>query len=232
MEATIKPIEQGSLIVGWEVSIPSHVDFHVVHTVIVLVSDLPVPRMPTAHQIIHVAKIKSAPPVPPKKLKRSQKAADRWTTAHEHALPIAQRFGLDVDLVVNTIPDAVATINAEREAIAPAIENARKITGLDPAKIERIENAYRDHSTIPHFDEHAQEIAYAHPELNWNPSEDCSLLLWELLKNPLLKRAGRYSEPVLTRAAELASDRRNAEVEFSEWSETEPAFDDLSEVPF
>jgi hypothetical protein len=232
MQPTITPIEQNSMVIGWTVCLASCVDFHALHTVTVLVGELPVPRMPTTHQIIHVARVKVAPPVPPKPLKRARKAGDKWTAAHEHALPVAQRYGLDVDLVVNTIPDAVATLEAERDAIAPAIENARKITGLDPAKIERIENRYLDHSTIPHFDEHAQEMAYAHPELNWNPSEDCSPLLWELLKQAIPKRAGRYSEATLVRAAELAADRCRDEVEFSEWSDVEPAFDDSSEAPF
>lgn len=232
MQPTITAIEQNSMIVGWEVSLATCVDFHALHTVTVLVSELPVPRMPTPHQIIHVARVKVEPPKPPKPLKRARKSADKWTVAHEHALPVAQRYGLDVDLVVNTIPDAVATLDSEREAVAPAIENARKITGLDPAKIERIENQYRDHSTIPHFDEHAQEMAYAHPELNWNPSDDCSILLWELLKRAIPKRAGRYSEGTLVRAAELASDRCTAEVEFSEWSEAEAEFTDVECVPF
>lgn len=220
------------MIVGWTVCIAERVDFHVVHTVTVMVDELPVPRMPTTHQIMHVARVKVALPAPPKPLKRARKTTDKWTVAHDHALPVAQRYGMDVDLIVDTIPDAMATINAERESIAPAIENARKITGLDPAKIERIENQYLDHSTIPHFDEHAQEMAYVHPELNWNPSEDCSLLLWELLKQAIPKRAGRYTEATLIRAAELASDRCKGDVEFSEWCEIETAFEHAEAVPF
>ncbi|HEY0982283.1 hypothetical protein [Schlesneria sp.] len=230
----ILPIEQRKMIIGWDVSFEVTVDFTVRHAVRVLVEELPVPRMPTTHQILHIARIKSAPPKPPKPLKKKRvivPAEDRWTTAHDHAQPVALQYGLSVDLVVAALPDAMAMLNAERDEIAPAIETARQITGLTPSKIERIENAYLDHSTIPHFDEHAQELAYSHPELGWNPSEDCSLLLWELLKRPIPKRANRYSEVTLTRAAEIVVDRSSDEVVFGEWSDSEPAFED-DFVPF
>ena len=75
------------------------------------------------------------------------------------------------------------------------------MTGLTPAKIGRIENAYRDHSTVFDFDTHARELAGMHPELGFDPEDqDTPAKAWELLK------AGKIKKVSLEQIAQFAAD--------------------------
>ena len=76
---------------------------------------------------------------------------------------------------------------------------ARKLTGLNSSNIERIENAYKDHSTRKDFDTAARTFVHENPHSGFDPDDiDTPQRVWELIKE------GKQSAPKL-------HDRRVAE---------------------
>jgi len=232
----IQPIERNRQVIGWNVTLdaPASSDamFSTAIMVDVMIDDLPIPNYPTDHQIIHVARIKTQPAVPPKRLKRRRCVKTAWSKAHDVCQVAAQENGLDIELVVSLLPDALATLTAEWEATEVPKRRARELTGLTLRDVERIERHGADYSDLAHFDEFANELAYECPELNWSVDDANSDNLWALLHMPAVRKPARYGQETIDRACEFAADRFRGEIEFAEWSEDDTFEPTAEYVPF
>lgn len=227
---SIEPIEENSAVIGWRVQFE---DCNLIRECQVMLSDLPLPQFPTDGQILHVAKRAFATPKPVGRIKRKLTEKTIWTTAHRECQAIAIRDSLKIDDVVELLPDALEMVTAEWESRELAKREARRITGLTARDCAKIEEQYRDYSTVPHFDEHCQELAMTHPELGWNSWEDNGQAMWELLSEANKRKPGRFSPEVIERAAEIVAHNCRSSFEFAEWDGPLPA--DLVEcesVPF
>ena len=227
---TIQAIEENSCVVGWSVSLEEN---GLIRECQVMVSDLLVPSFPTDNQILHVARRSFATPNPVGKIKRKLTERTVWTAAHRASRAAAVQLSLDVDKIVELLPDALELLLTEWESRELAKREARRITGLTARDCAKIEEEYRDYSTVPHFDEHCQELAMSHPELGWNSWEDNGQAMFQLLSEPNKRKPGRFSPEVVERAAEIVAHNCRSSFEFSEWVGPLPADIVESEVvPF
>lgn len=114
-------------------------------------ADLPIPSFPTDHQIIHTAKSKLA--------------------------------GIPADHVA--LVDAIESIHSMELANWEQSESIRrrcvKLANVDWRKVSKIENGYRDHSTVIGFDQACRSAAYEIPELGWNPDDENGAAMWEIV---------------------------------------------------
>jgi hypothetical protein len=126
--------------------------------------------------------------------------------------PIAELYGADVGAMVDALPQAHAEALAEWESsdcvkIDARKQAARHLELSSPRElarfVSRIENNYKDHSSVTRFDEFASELATDFPSLGFDPS-DCCHEVWQLLRETPARKPGRFSPAVLNRAAELA----------------------------
>lgn len=77
---------------------------------------------------------------------------------------------------------------------------ARERTGLTESDVSRIENDYRDYSTVPGFDDRAAELANNHPQ--WFGSDNPSETLWELLREGKIEAPAKHDPEVIRAAVE------------------------------
>ena len=226
---TIEPIEKRGAIVGWRVCFDCD---NVLKSCVVMLDQLPIPSAPTVHQIAHVAKLRFSPAKPVKRIRRRLTEKTIWTKSHEACQATAQRYEIDLDKLVEFLPGALESLTVEFEARELAKRTARSLTGLNNRDCERISDSGRDCSTIPHFDEHAQELCELHPELNWSMDDANSEKLFALLLEPLKRKPARLSPETIERAAEFLTGRYRHEIEFAEWSDDQ-SFEPTAElIPF
>lgn len=110
----------------------------------------------------------------------------------------------------------------EREAALKSIRNGAFGRNVDAGRLAKWENAGRDHSTYPGWDEFASEMVNAHPELGLSNSGDPSAELWDLIRRGRQEEPGRDDPDILRAAAEmLAHHKRHA-----------PSREELEAVPF
>lgn len=119
---------------------------------------------------------------------------------------------------VHTLADAVDWLwkeERERHAeTADAIRQARKATGLTPAKIRRLEDAGRDHLDVRGLDVTARELAGMYPELGigrgYDPDgpdqDDHAARLFEKLRDQSSAPPSKSDPNLIRRAAELVGD--------------------------
>jgi hypothetical protein len=101
------------------------------------------------------------------------------------------------------MPEAHQFLKNQAELRERAKDRARKLTGLNAGVLSQIENAHRDYSTVPGFDEAANAVAMEHPELGLDPDDsDTPAAIWELI------REGKEDAPTLhsPEVAKLAAD--------------------------
>jgi phage gp29-like protein len=136
----------------------------------------------------------------------------RHQSQHAAAKEAAKLHGVSTADVLARMPDAhkmlVETV-AQREAVK---EHARRITGLNAGNLARIENTYRDHSTVPGFDTAARTIAIEHPELGLDPEgSDVEAAVWDLIREGRQDVPALHSREVAHEAAlMLAESKRSA----------------------
>lgn len=124
----------------------------------------------------------------------------------------AALFGLSAKELAQAV-DFLWSEEAEYStARAAAIRAARQATGLTPSRIARWEEWGRDHSTFPHLDKVARELAGSCPELGIGggydsaggyDDTDYAGRLWEVLKTSA--RAEKYTGGRIRQAAEMAA---------------------------
>lgn len=113
-------------------------------------------------------------------------------------------------------------LSKEREA---AKRLAREMTGMTERDVARIENSGRDHSTVPRFDEVADEIANTYPGIL--DGDDPSAALWDLLREGKHDLPAKHDPAIVDAAAEriLAAQRREEnDVEFTFGGNVESEF--------
>lgn len=123
-------------------------------------------------------------------------------TQHQYASRAAKVANVATTEVLKMMPDAHRFLTEQAEHRERAKERARKLTGMNAGTLAKIENAYRDYSTVPGFDEAANVIAMDHPELGLDPDDtDTPAAIWELIREGKQEAPAMHSEEV----AELAA---------------------------
>lgn len=117
----------------------------------VLVSDLPAPDYPTIHQIRHTARAK---------------------LLGEPADKVALALAID---------ECHALALAEWDRIEATRRECCRLANMDWRKCAKVENEYRDHSTLIGFDTATKSAAYECPELGWNPDDDNGAEMWAII---------------------------------------------------
>lgn len=124
----------------------------------------------------------------------------------------ADAWGLDADDLAEAA-DTVWKIHRETEqAFFEAKREARRVTGLTTAKLNRWEDSYKDSSSWPRLDETARELAANFPELGIGPgfesdasydSHDYAGALWEILREPDDRPKPKHHPDIISESVEL-----------------------------
>jgi len=128
-------------------------------------------------------------------------------TAKQHAAATAaaRQHGVKVPDILAAIPSAHshhAEMHKAREAIKTS---ARQALGLNAGDLARMENQGLDYTSIPRFDEFAEEVLMEHPELGLHrDSDDASGAIWDLIREGKKAAPTKHSEDVVTMAAHQA----------------------------
>lgn len=135
------------------------------------------------------------PPRPPWLKRKPTRTTDAAETA-------ALKFNVDPAQVLALMPEALHVLRQGLDGFDRARKRARLLCGLNSQIIARRENAYRDHSTHPGFDESSRTLAREFPELGIDPdSHDAPARVWEFLRIGAQPMPVRHSPEV----AELAA---------------------------
>lgn len=113
------------------------------------------------------------------------------------------------DAIEELKPHAHQFLGEQHYARENAKENARKVTGLHAGQIARIENSYRDHSSVHNFDTASRTVARENPELGFDPeAHDTPAKVWDLIREGKKTKPSIHSEAVHNLASEWASQSR------------------------
>lgn len=105
--------------------------------------------------------------------------------------------------VIGAMQQAHDFLTQQADQRERAKERARKLTRLNAGVIASIENAHRDHSSVPGFDEAAHAVASEHPELGFDPDDtDTPAKVWELIREGASPVPALHSPEVAALAAE------------------------------
>ncbi|MFT5324200.1 MAG: hypothetical protein ACI8P0_002060 [Planctomycetaceae bacterium] len=125
----------------------------------------------------------------------------------------ASAWGLDADDLAEAA-DTVWKIHRDAErAFFEAKKEARRVSGLTTAKLNRWEDSYKDSSSWPRLDETARELAGRFPELGIGPgfemdasydSYDYAGTLWEILREPEDRPKPKQHPDILSEAVDLS----------------------------
>jgi hypothetical protein len=148
----------------------------------VLLTDLPVPEFPTIHQIRHTARAKLSG-IP------ADKVAFAMAKDECHAMALH-----------------------EWERVESIRKACCKLANMDWRKCGKVEDSYRDHSTVIGFDTAAKSAAYELPELGWNPDDDNGDALWSIISTRPAARP-RISDHSTTQMAIASLTIRRVPVE-------------------
>lgn len=106
-------------------------------------------------------------------------------------------------------PAAHSYLVEQHTAHEAAKQNARRITGLHAGHLARIENKYRDHSSVPGFDTSSRTAAREIPDLGLDPdAHDTPARLWELIREGKRERPTLNSDETTALATEWAKSHR------------------------
>jgi hypothetical protein len=162
------------------------------------------------------------------------KVIDPATESGRTIIDAAARAGIKPERLAEAVDLVWRRERESTEAFYTAKREARRRTGLTPAKLNRFEDMYRDHSAYPGFDTEARTVAAAFPELGIgtgyrtedgiNPTDSASAL-WELLRDPQDRFRPRTDPTLIDEAVDLALNDpgddfrplRFSAVKFSEW---------------
>jgi len=144
----------------------------------VLVSDLPAPEYPTIHQIRHTARAKLA-----------GEPADKIALA----MAIEECFALSL---------------MEWERVELTRRECCRLANMDWRTCAKIENEYRDHSTVIGFDTATKSAAYECPELGWNPDDDNGAEMWAIVSAKPIRKPKQSDQAVRDMAVSMLILRR------------------------
>ena len=163
--------------------------------------------------------------------RKTRRATDLGTKARidqfHSAKEAAKGQGLKTHEVLATMRDAHAFLTEQHSQREAAKDTARRLSGLNSSNVNKIEDAYRDHSTINRFDEAAQEVAWSHPELGFDPHGlDTPGKVWELIKEGKQAAPKLHDKIVADTAAEWLRDSKRRGTTRASSPAVGDAFDD------
>lgn len=175
--------------------------------------------------------IGNIPPRPAWLRQRNRTTSMDWTEAHEAAQHSAEKYEVSIDSVVAQMPEAHTLMLEGIIGREEAKKQAREITGLTAGRINQIENANRDWTSLTNrFDETSREFASLFPDIGINPDDlDTPQQVWDFIREGKLTLPKQNSREVADLAASmLASNRRrNEDVHFrSDEDDERPVEDD------
>ncbi len=136
---------------------------------------------------------------------------DRNTRLGAALYEAAEQWKLDVHLLADAV-DYLWQEERDRHAeTADALQQARKSTGLTPARIRQLEDAGRDHLDVSGLDVTARELAGMYPELGigrgYDPDapdeDDHAARLFERLRDAPTSAPPKHDPDLIRRAADL-----------------------------
>lgn len=140
-----------------------------------------------------------------------QLGGERRQRQHAEAKRTAKRFGVPVEDVLRNLPDAHALAMENWKAEEGAAKELRRRFGMNAGDAGRVENAYRDHSTIPNFDALAEEAVQEIPELShmlqWD-YRDAAAAIWDIIRGGAKRQPSPHDESVMDAAGRMAADQR------------------------
>jgi len=176
--------------------------------------------------------------IPPRPdwLQRRTPEHTEWSDEHEVARHAAAKYGTSIADVLAAVPQAHVHMLEQSIEGEKAKARARQLSGLDAGKIQRIENAYRDHSTVKNFDTAADSFALEYPDFG---GADASSKMWDLVREGKQALPSINSPEVMDFAASMVAggrrrydnegnvpefeseDEQHYGDEYDEWSPTE-----------
>lgn len=107
--------------------------------------------------------------------------------------------------VAEMVPHAHQYLIEQHSQWEVAKQNARRITGLTAGDVARLENSYRDHSSVDGFDAASRTVAMENPELGLDPdAHDTPERVWELIREGAKRKPSKNSQEVRKLAEEWA----------------------------
>lgn len=130
-------------------------------------------------------------------------AYDRLNPEDKDAVDAAAlAYEIDPVLVYRVAEQEWLVSLQEHKTWEAVLTAARKGCGLDKSKARDVEEAGRDHSTVPGFDQVVDELQNNHPELNWG--HDPADTLWDKIREGFTPRPKITDEDILNRSAAYA----------------------------
>jgi hypothetical protein len=134
-------------------------------------------------------------------------ATKNMQAQHQAAKSAAKKSGVSTTDVLARLPDAQGLHEESSKRIEELKATARKYIGLNAGSLARIENAYRDHSTVPHFDELVASLQEEFPDVNFG--SDPADFVWQAMRQG--KAAKLSVDDHAREAATIAASSKSSE---------------------
>lgn len=141
------------------------------------------------------------------------RGASRKATIRAAAQQAAEAAEVSVDDVLRLMPEAQKYLKQEQHEREKAKAALRRISGLNAGSLARLENKYRDHSSVKNWDTTSREFAANHPELGFDPDgDDTPARIWNFLRQGKSPYISAYDPKVAELAALWSSPKLRAAV--------------------
>lgn len=141
-----------------------------------------------------------------KTLNKLKQEATPKTQVQHAAKAAAKLHGLRRKHIEDAIDQVYETKRQEIDQREKARERARKITGLHAGDIARLENQYKDNSSLDWLDTAATEFASNHPEMGISDPQG----LWDFIRQGKETVPAKHSEEVVSEAVEIVRQNRSS----------------------
>ncbi|MCC7424814.1 MAG: DUF935 family protein [Planctomycetaceae bacterium] len=129
---------------------------------------------------------------------------------HDAAKAAAKRHGVNVADVIQGLPEALDLRMQQWQQTEQARAAARRLAGMNAGNLARVENAYRDYSSVPGFDEAAASFAMEHTEMGLGRSGDVAAELWDFIREGAAPKPAIHDEETADMAAGMVGRRGQA----------------------
>lgn len=126
---------------------------------------------------------------------------------HDAAKQAADRHGVAVADVLKALPEAHQFLLQEWNRVEKARAEARRRSGMNSSNLGKIENAYRDHSTVKNWDRIAEAFASEVPEMGFGRGGDVGQEVWDFIREGSKPKPQLHSEETADMAAQLVGRR-------------------------
>jgi len=152
-------------------------------------------------------RIVSGPPDLHGKTMKGLKADATPKNQTQHAAKAAAKHhGLRRKHIEDAIEQVYETKRQEIEQREKARQTARHIAGLTAGDVARLENQYKDHSSLDYLDTAATTFGDAHPEMGINTPEG----LWDFIRQGKETVPAKHSEEIVNEAVEVVRANRSS----------------------